>query len=216
MSYRPKSLIFDVDGTLWDAAETLVYVYNSVIESQPDLTYRVDADDLRGVFGKTLEEIGRIIFKDCEEKRALALIKRVIDLEELYLPEHPPKPYPGFYETMELLQKDYDLYIVSNAEKGYIETFFACTDSSHFFKGHLQAGDTGLEKDGTILELIKRNHVEDPVYIGDTMGDYLSTKKAGLPFVHASYGYGIVPEADYVIRSLHDLVSLFPDKTSGK
>ena len=210
MSYRPKSLIFDVDGTLWDAAETLVYVYNSIIESQPDLTYRVNADDLRGVFGKPLEEIGRIIFKGCEESRALDLIGRVVDLEERYLPEHPPKPYPGFYETMELLQKEYNLYIVSNGQKGYIETFLACTDSHRFFSGHLQAGDTGLEKDGTILELIKRNHV------GDTMGDYLSTKKAGLPFVHASYGYGIVPEADYVIRSLHDLVSLFPDKTRGK
>ena len=210
MSFRPKNLIFDVDGTLWDAADTLVNVYNSVIASQPDLNYRVTADDLRNVFGKTLDEIGRIIFKGCEESRALKLIRQVIRQQDAYLPDHPPKPYPDFYETMEALQKEYGLYIVSNGQKNYIETFLACTNSHRYFNGFLQAGDTGLEKDGTILELIRRFNLKDAVYIGDTLGDYNATKKAGLPFVHASYGYGLVPEADYVIRSLMDLIGLFP------
>ena len=41
------------------------------------------------------------------------------------------------------------------------------------------------------------------------MGDYLSCKKAGIPFVFASYGFGEVSDPDYRIDKPMDLVSLF-------
>jgi phosphoglycolate phosphatase len=36
--------------------------------------------------------------------------------------------------------------------------------------------------------------LQAPVYVGDTMGDYTSATKAGVPFIFASYGFGEVQE----------------------
>ena len=41
--------------------------------------------------------------------------------------------------------------------------------------------------------------------MGDTLGDYNSTMKAGLNFIHASYGFGQVPDATAVLKSITEL-----------
>lgn len=64
-------------------------------------------------------------------------------------------------------------------------------------------------KHDTILKLMDTYHLKDTVYVGDTMGDFLSCQKAGIPFVFASYGFGNVPEPDYRISKPTDLVKLF-------
>ena len=40
------------------------------------------------------------------------------------------------------------------------------------------------------------------------MGDYNSTMKAGLPFIHAAYGFGTVPEGTPRVESIREI----PDK----
>ena len=50
-----------------------------------------------------------------------------------------------------------------------------------------------------------RNHPEKAVYVGDTDGDYRSTMEAGLPFIHAAYGYGTVPEGTPKIDDISEL-----------
>lgn len=47
---------------------------------------------------------------------------------------------------------------------------------------------------------MKRNHIEEGVYVGDTAGDYYSATEAGNPFVFASYGYGTVGQSCYTIN----------------
>ena len=51
--------------------------------------------------------------------------------------------------------------------------------------------------------------MKSPVYVGDTMGDFFSCRKAGVPFVFASYGFGQVDTPDYVIEKPADLLKLF-------
>lgn len=87
--------------------------------------------------------------------------------------------------------------------------FLKSSGLGKYFRGHLCFGDTGLEKHDTILKLMDTYHLKDTVYVGDTMGDFLSCRKAGIPFVFASYGFGDVPEPDYRISRPTDLVKLF-------
>lgn len=112
-------------------------------------------------------------------------------------------------ETLKTLSEKYPLYIVSNCQKGYIEVFLQSSGLGKYFRGHLCFGDTGLEKHDTILKLMDTYHLKDTVYVGDTMGDFLSCQKAGVPFVFASYGFGNVPEPDYWISKPSDLIRLF-------
>ena len=64
------------------------------------------------------------------------------------------------------------------------------------------------EKADNIKEIVRRNNLKDAVYIGDTMGDYNATKETGLPFIHAAYGFGEVPEADFVVNEPLDLLKI--------
>ena len=43
-------------------------------------------------------------------------------------------------------------------------------------------------------QMINDFNLQTPVYVGDTMGDYTSATKAGVPFIFANYGFGLVEE----------------------
>ena len=58
------------------------------------------------------------------------------------------------------------------------------------FEDYECPGRTGLLKADNIRLVCERNHLDAAVYVGDTDGDYNATCKAGVPFIHAAYGYG--------------------------
>jgi phosphoglycolate phosphatase len=45
---------------------------------------------------------------------------------------------------------------------------------------------------------MERNGIERAIYVGDTMGDCEAARAAGIPFLHAAYGFGSVPDAPAV------------------
>ena len=40
--------------------------------------------------------------------------------------------------------------------------------------------------------MVARNGMKHPLYIGDTQGDYNAASAAGVPFLHAAYGFGSI------------------------
>ena len=52
---------------------------------------------------------------------------------------------------------------------------------------------------------MERNGYAKGVYIGDTKKDREAALRAGVPFIHAAYGFGEVEAPDSVIRSLSEL-----------
>ena len=45
---------------------------------------------------------------------------------------------------------------------------------------------------GTMDLVVERNGLKRPLYIGDTQGDCDAAAKAGVPFLHAAYGFGAI------------------------
>ena len=43
------------------------------------------------------------------------------------------------------------------------------------------------------------------MYVGDIQGDYEATRWAGLPFIHARYGFGTIEDEVPFINALEDL-----------
>ena len=92
--------------------------------------------------------------------------------------------------------------------------FFQCLPFfqvfQHFFHGFFLFFFCNLFCQGNgLYQIADQNGLKDPVYVGDTMGDFEACRKAGVPFVLAEYGFGEVPEPDMRISKPMDLITLF-------
>ena len=203
------SIIFDVDGTLWDSTEIVARSWSDYLQTEEHMDRTLTAKLLSSMFGQPLPDIARQLFPDVPEEEQLRLIDGCCQAEHRALLKECAPLYEDLEKALALLSAKYSLYIVSNCQSGYIEVFLEATGFGKYFKGHLCNGDNNLDK-GSNISLIARTYdMKSPVYVGDTMGDFLSCRKAGVPFVFASYGFGDVPEPDEIIRKPMDLVDLF-------
>ncbi len=203
------SIIFDVDGTIWDSTESVAASWNKAIRESSDLDLTLEPVSLSRVFGKTMTEIADALFPALETDKRMKLLDICFDEENRYLEDHPGILYPGVTETIKSLALKYPLYIVSNCQCGYIEVMLRTTGLEPYIKDHLCFGETQVSKGETILMLMEKNGLRSPVYVGDTQGDADSCKTAGIPFIFAEYGFGNVPDAGTRIRTFSELAEMY-------
>lgn len=202
------SLIFDLDGTLWDSSDGIVATWGLVLENYPDIHKTVSAQELASNFGLPLDEIARRMFPEQTEALRQQLMQECCDKENEYLAEHGGRLYPKLKETLCRLSERYPLFIVSNCQDGYIQSFYQGNRTAEFFKDCECIGVTGLSKGENIRLIMERNHLEAPAYVGDTQGDADAAKAAGIPFIYARYGFGEVDHYDMVIDAFEELTKL--------
>ncbi len=202
-------VIFDVDGTLWDATEQTAQVWNRAVHESTDLDIQVSTSDLRGLFGKTMTEIANALFPALSAEEQERIMDACYAYENEYLETHPGILYEGVVDTFRTLSEKMDLYIVSNCQCGYIELFLRAAGLEDCVKDHLCFGETSVSKGQTIRLLMERNHLEHVVYVGDTQGDADACKEAEVPFILAEYGFGNVPDARWRIRKISELCGMF-------
>lgn len=202
------SIIFDVDGTLWDSTDSVARSWNLAIQENSSLDLTITENALQQVFGKTMTEIADTLFSRLPEKERMKLLEVCFQYENRYLETHPGKLFDGVTDTLATLSGQYPLFIVSNCQQGYIEVLLRTCSLEPFIKDHLCFGETQTSKGQTILTLMKRNGLKNPVYVGDTRGDADACAEAGIPFIFAGYGFGDVPDAKMRISKFTDLKDL--------
>ena len=200
-----KGIIFDLDGTLWDSAQAVVDSWNVVIDSLPDFHKRITVEDMESLMGKTMDDIAFTYFNTVSRDRALEILQSCMDYENEYLEKVGGILYPQLEQVLADLSEDYVLAIVSNCQSGYIEAFLKYHKLEQYFDDFECFGNTKQEKDVNISAVVERNGLEKAMYVGDVLGDYNSSIKAGLPFIWAKYGFGDVPQARYCMESLSEL-----------
>ncbi len=205
---KKDAIIFDMDGTLWDAAQQILNSWNHVITELKVDRDPITMEELESMLGKTMDNIAVSLFPFLQPERAIEVLDRCGEYENAYLRENGGKLYEGLEDTLKILQKDYDLYIVSNCQSGYIEAFLEHYRYQKYFKDIECFGNTKQEKADNILCIIERNGLQNPIYVGDTKGDYDSSRKAGISFIYAAYGFGNVTEDVPSIRTITELPEL--------
>ena len=204
-----ESLIFDIDGTLWDSRALVAEGYNIQLRAEGQGHLCVDAETLRPLFGKIMTEIADSILASIPAPERYGLMERCMETENRYLYENECDiGYPGIKETMAQLAKNHRLFIVSNAQCGYPELCMEKMGLTAYIQGHMCFGDTGTSKGRTIRTLMQKHNITDCVYIGDTQGDYEATLEAGIPFIWAAYGFGTPDGYDAKIDAFKELLTL--------
>ena len=204
-----ESLIFDIDGTLWDSRALVAEGYNIQLRSEGLSHLCVTAEDLLPLFGKVMTEIADVIFKTIPVPERYALMDRCMATENEYLHQNPCRiGYAGIKETMAILAKRHRLFIVSNSQCGYPELCIQKLGLDDYISGHLCFGDTGTEKGETIRRLMEHHSITNACYIGDTQGDCDAADKARIPFIFAAYGFGTPSHYESKIEKFEDLLVL--------
>ena len=204
-----ESLIFDIDGTLWDSRALVAEGYNIQLKKEGLDHLCVTAEDLKPLFGKVMTEIADALLSSIPEADRYALMERCMATENRYLEENECRiGYPGVKETIAKLREKYRLFIVSNSQRGYPELCMEKLGLTPYIQGHLCFGDTGTSKGKTIRTLMEKHNITSCAYIGDTQGDYEATVEAGVPFIWCTYGFGTPAGYAHKVDSFEELLEL--------
>ena len=204
-----ESLIFDIDGTLWDSRQLVAEGYNIQLEKEGLQHLFVTAEDLRPLFGKVMTAIADSILASIEPPERYALMERCMETENRYLFENECRiGYPNVKETLAELAKNHRLFIVSNSQCGYPELCIDKLGLGDYISGHLCFGDTGTSKGQTLLRLLREHEISSCIYIGDTQGDLEACQEAGIPFIFCTYGLGQADHWDARIDSIEELLTM--------
>ena len=204
-----ESLIFDIDGTLWDSRALVAEGYNIQLTAEGLDHLCVTAEDLKPLFGKVMTEIADALLSSIPEADRYALMERCMATENRYLEENECRiGYPGVTETIAKLREKYRLFIVSNSQRGYPELCMEKLGLTPYIQGHLCFGDTGTSKGKTIRTLMEKHNITNCAYIGDTQGDYEATVEAGIPFIWCTYGFGTPAGYAHKVDSFEELLEL--------
>ena len=204
-----ESLIFDIDGTLWDSRALVAEGYNIQLKSEGLDHLCVTAEDLKPLFGKVMTDIADAMLASIPVEERYDLMDRCMKTENDYLFANECKiGYPKVKETMAELAKNHRLFIVSNAQCGYPELCIEKLGLGDYIQGHMCFGDTGTSKGKTIRTLMAKHNIENCIYIGDTQGDYEATVEARIPFLWCTFGFGAPEGYEAKIDAFEDLLNL--------
>lgn len=193
------SIIFDLDGTLWDSSKPICEAWNIILDKHPEIVREpITIAELGGCMGLPMYDIAAKLFPLEKSEVRNALMDELCIFENGYLEKTGGVLFPKLKETLEQLKKKYRLFIVSNCQDGYIEAFLKAHNFTDIFEDTECWGRTRAPKGVSNKILIERNNLNNPVYIGDTAGDAQSAKDAGIDFIYAAYGFGEVAACDYV------------------
>lgn len=200
-----KGILFDLDGTLWDSSAEVVAAWNQCIREQAQRPEQFTLDDMHRFMGRTLEDIAAMMFPALPQAEQLRIIRMCTAAEHEYLLTHPAGLYSDECDIMRQLAEDYVLGIVSNCQSGYIEIYLDQIGFADVFCDFECAGNTGLSKGKNIRLVMERQGITDCIYLGDTQGDADAAKEAGIPFIHAAYGFGKVDACAAAIDDIRRL-----------
>ena len=203
-----QGIIFDMDGTLWDSAESVAAAWKQVVADYYKGKRVVTPEEIKSVMGLTMDKLAAALFPELSQTERTKLLEKCIRAENTYLETHGGVLYEGLETVLQTLCEVYPLYIVSNCQSGYVEAFLSYYKYEKYFQDIECYGNNGMEKCDNIVNVVKRNNLDDAIYVGDIQGDYDSSQKAGVKFIHAAYGFGSILEDVPRIDRLSELPAL--------
>lgn len=201
--YKVDSLIFDMDGTLWDAVDSYAVIWNRTLDQFGIEHDTVTRHDLLRLMGSYLDKILDELIPDASMRPGL--LRQVMKNEAEMMPVLGGTLYPDVKETIPRMAEKYRLFMVSNCGESGLENFVTYNGLQPYFTDLLSHGSTLKSKTENILTLKERYALEAPVYVGDTQGDADSAHAAHVPIIWTRYGFGTVTDADASIDRFADI-----------
>ena len=204
-----KLIIFDLDGTLVNSIADITNALNYAIE--PYGFEQLTVERTTSLVG---EGVTRLIEKLLGLKAAAlkdAVLKRFLDYYSEHLTDKTV-PYPGVYETLEML-RNYRKAVISNKREDLSRRLLESLGLSGYFD-IIWGSDSVSEKKPSpvpVLEMLKKVSCgpAEAIIVGDSNYDIEAGRSAGVRTVAVSYGYrhiSLLKDADFIIDNMKDLI----------
>ena len=205
IDHNTDALIFDMDGTLWDAVDTYAEIWNMAFERE-GIEQRITRNDLLALIGTPIDDIIRHFVPADQVEHLLQVIAGLVVTE---LPRLGGRLYEGVQEGIATLAQHYQLFMLSNCDELELPIFVRYAGIEPYITDTLAYGNTHLRKADNMRLLAEKYHLQHPVYVGDTDSDCSEAHRAGVPFVWMSYGFGTTDRAQLQFDNFSDMVNLF-------
>ena len=124
------SIIFDLDGTIWDPIDTVLKAWNHCIKKHSQIKRELTRTDFEGTMGLQMPEISKKLFPYLSEDFRAQVIAECCQAESEYIKQYGGKLYP---------------HVVSHK---YLSNLIEQT----YIKGNIRYGIKQLAKDGELAE----------------------------------------------------------------
>lgn len=205
IDHNTDALIFDMDGTLWDAVDTYAEIWNMAFERE-GIEQRITRNDLLALIGTPIDDIIRHFVPAHQVEHLLQVIAGLVVTE---LPRLGGRLYEGVQEGIATLAQHYQLFMLSNCDELELPIFVRYAGIEPYITDTLAYGNTHLRKADNMRLLAEKYHLQHPVYVGDTDSDCSEAHRAGVPFVWMSYGFGSTDRAQLQFDNFSDMVNHF-------
>lgn len=188
MTHQFDSIIFDMDGTLWDATDSYVKCWQIALKKLglPDVINRPILESVMGFEEKQLLAKLFSHYNSSEQKEIISAIKLT---QDEHLEILGGQLYRGVTAGLEKLSKHYRIFMLSNCFPNTIYQFLNVTKLSSFIEGHICYGENQVPKSENIKYLTTKFNLKNTVYVGDTNGDRSQAELASVPFIYMTYGF---------------------------
>jgi len=183
------SIIFDLDGTLWNASEASAHGWTRALQ---DLGYTrvIQSAEIAAVSGLPFQECLRRVCPGVDESDFSRLFEIVSQREYESVKRLGGNLYPGVHQGIASLSENHRLFIVSNCQEWYLTAFMEHCPVSDRFEDWECFGRSGRPKGENIRKIVENHNLRSPVYVGDTESDGAAAFQAGVQFIHVTYGFG--------------------------
>jgi phosphoglycolate phosphatase len=205
---KPDSLIFDMDGTLWDAVDTYTESWNLIFKKL-NLDRVMVREELLERIGWDGEKVMQAVLPEFDREKRQEIYNEVNEVRRQLLPKNGGILYDGVIDGLKQLATKYKLFILSNCASGVIRIFIDWADIDKHITGEIAYGVNCMPKHHNIKLLTEMHRLKNPVYMGDTAGDGEQSRLAGVPFVFVAYGFGNTDDYDLKFDDFRSLTQYF-------
>jgi phosphoglycolate phosphatase len=205
---KPDSIIFDMDGTLWDGLDIYVESWNKGLKTHK-VNRSVNRDEIAGMLGWERHKVLQSILPEYEMVEQERIHDTVSGFTPALLKEMDGILYDDVKDGLKKLAAKYKLFIVSNCDEGLITHFMAWAGIEKYITDEFAHGVNSMPKNHNIKLLMEKHHLKNAVYVGDTQGDSEQSELAHVPFVFLSYGFGITDQFTLKFDNFNDFTEYF-------
>lgn len=196
-----KAYIFDLDGVLIDSKHMMQQAWQ-VCELEYELTQTFD--EYFKCIGMPFKDILKTIgIEDNHDA-----IKHTYDKASIELMEYCLEFYDDVEDTLKELKKKHKIAVVTSKTAERTKLILDKMNVEFDYVVSPKIGLRGKPAPDQIMFCLAMLNVDpqDAVYVGDMQVDYWASERAGIDFIHATYGYGNV-KCEHSVDQIKQLIS---------